>query len=223
MNRSLEEIEIENMPTLSEVCVWSTPFPPAGVQVKKAGSPNVYFKDCVAPVLTLIPAPDSLFQPTHINAGSSENGMVYLTTEITVHDLALLRSYSLDSVQVTANSTSEINLTELENGVYYLYAADLSGNVSEPEAFSIYGVGNQKYNQYNVIVFPNPAKEVIMIQVAKEGIYDIEFSDLSGKRICTDRLSGSAFQLDISSFNSGIYILKLRCDETLVIRKISKL
>lgn len=36
-------LDIRNMPTLYEVCVWTTPFPPEGMQVNTDGSPNVYF------------------------------------------------------------------------------------------------------------------------------------------------------------------------------------
>jgi len=35
------------MPSLFKVCVWTTPFPPEGVDVDTTGSPNVYFTiDC---------------------------------------------------------------------------------------------------------------------------------------------------------------------------------
>ena len=47
-NRSLSFIGIQNMPLLSQVCVWITPFPPFGVTVNGEGSPNVYFTtECI--------------------------------------------------------------------------------------------------------------------------------------------------------------------------------
>jgi hypothetical protein len=36
-------LEIENMPALEEVCVWTMPFPPEGFRLCADGSPNVYF------------------------------------------------------------------------------------------------------------------------------------------------------------------------------------
>ena len=46
-NVVLEELNISNMPSLGEVCVWEVPFPPEGVTVDITGSPNVYFTtDC---------------------------------------------------------------------------------------------------------------------------------------------------------------------------------
>ena len=38
---------LDHMPMLTEVCVWTMPFPPAEMEIDTAGSPNVYFTtDC---------------------------------------------------------------------------------------------------------------------------------------------------------------------------------
>ena len=42
-NSKLVKIGIDNMPTLQKVCVWTLPFPPAGVVVLMGFSPNVEF------------------------------------------------------------------------------------------------------------------------------------------------------------------------------------
>jgi len=42
-NNKLVKIGIDNMPTLRRVCVWTIPFPPAGVVVLMGFSPNVEF------------------------------------------------------------------------------------------------------------------------------------------------------------------------------------
>jgi Leucine-rich repeat (LRR) protein len=47
-NINLESIYIAGMPSLYEVCVWTDPFPPDGVEVIATGSPNVFFTtNCV--------------------------------------------------------------------------------------------------------------------------------------------------------------------------------
>jgi Leucine-rich repeat (LRR) protein len=44
---SIKILSISKMPTLNQVCVWTMPFPPTGVEVNKIGSPNVNFtSDC---------------------------------------------------------------------------------------------------------------------------------------------------------------------------------
>jgi len=43
-NSSISTLDIKEMPSLYEVCVWEMPFPPNnGVHVYTDGSPNVYF------------------------------------------------------------------------------------------------------------------------------------------------------------------------------------
>ncbi|KAA3617502.1 MAG: leucine-rich repeat domain-containing protein [Calditrichaeota bacterium] len=47
-NKSLKEISLHSIPTLVNVCVWVLPFPPAGVNLDKYGSPNIKFTtDCL--------------------------------------------------------------------------------------------------------------------------------------------------------------------------------
>jgi hypothetical protein len=42
-NWSSYHLDLSNNPTLGRVCVWTKPFPPAGIEVNTEGSPNVYF------------------------------------------------------------------------------------------------------------------------------------------------------------------------------------
>ena len=43
----LPDLDLSDMPTLFEVCVWEMPFPPMGVYVDTTSSPNIYFTtDC---------------------------------------------------------------------------------------------------------------------------------------------------------------------------------
>jgi hypothetical protein len=37
------DLNISQMPTLGEVCVWDLPFPPESLEVNAEGSPNVYY------------------------------------------------------------------------------------------------------------------------------------------------------------------------------------
>ena len=42
-NPALEQLYLDHMPSLGEVCVWTTPFPPEGCRIDTTDSPNVYF------------------------------------------------------------------------------------------------------------------------------------------------------------------------------------
>ena len=46
-NTGMQELNIENMPSLYKVCVWELPFPPSHLRVFTIGSPNYYYStDC---------------------------------------------------------------------------------------------------------------------------------------------------------------------------------
>ena len=46
-NSALSNIHLEDMTTLSQVCVWEMPFPPDGVYIDTTNSSNVFFTlDC---------------------------------------------------------------------------------------------------------------------------------------------------------------------------------
>ncbi len=46
-NTALTSIDLHDMPSINEVCVWEMPFPPDGVGVDMTNSPNVFFTtDC---------------------------------------------------------------------------------------------------------------------------------------------------------------------------------
>ena len=49
-NTALVFIDLSDIPTLFEVCVWEMPFPPTGVEVNLTDSPNAYFTVDCAPV-----------------------------------------------------------------------------------------------------------------------------------------------------------------------------
>jgi hypothetical protein len=42
-NTALINLQLNSIPSLSKVCVWTMPFPPVGVTIDTTGSPNVYF------------------------------------------------------------------------------------------------------------------------------------------------------------------------------------
>jgi len=44
-NFDLWNLFFQNMPTLTEVCVWELPFPPENILIGVTGSPNYYFTD----------------------------------------------------------------------------------------------------------------------------------------------------------------------------------
>jgi hypothetical protein len=131
-NTALTWINISDMPTLKQVCVWVTPFPPNGVGIDKTGSPNVYF-----------------------------------TTECT------------------------IGVEEQENDM--------------------------------ISIYPNPAGETLTVETERLAHYFIEITSLNCQLMYSTEMYGSTRQIDLSSFEKGVYLITIRSEDFVTTRKIIKL
>ncbi|MBL7103682.1 MAG: T9SS type A sorting domain-containing protein [Bacteroidales bacterium] len=68
-------------------------------------------------------------------------------------------------------------------------------------------------------IFPNPAQDKLFIQSLTK-IYRIELFNNSGLTILTEKINSDAYQLNVSHLDPGLYFLKLKTEQGLVLRKI---
>lgn len=220
-NDKLDFICLKAMPSLYQVCVWeSFKTDSLNIDLDITGSPNVYFTtDCLHPEIIDI---DTLYLPDSIKVTSSEDGMIYLVHEETSKDLRVIRGVCIDSVIAVANDSVNIPLSEIPNGTYWLYARDYSGNISEPEAFTIMGVGIETGDAKDIKIFPNPTNTLLTIETGRSEKNHINITSLNGQLISVLEFAGPIYQLDLSSFQKGIYFLTLRSKDFKTTRKIVK-
>jgi len=63
-------------------------------------------------------------------------------------------------------------------------------------------------------VFPNPAKENLQLSSEYElSDAHLEIVDLQGRRVHSQRVSGTRVDIDVSRFSAGLYSLDLRTDQ----------
>lgn len=70
-----------------------------------------------------------------------------------------------------------------------------------------------------VKVFPNPASDLLFLKTKEHIEGEIEIDDVQGRKVLTQGIEGKNAEVQISSFNSGIYILKLRDNNGLVLKQ----
>jgi len=215
-------LDLSNMPTLKEVCVWVTPFPPPdnAWQVYTGGSPDIYFHDCAAPELT-ISGPS--YQPVFIEATSTEDGKIYLVPENTTGSMESILADSINSVLAIANDAVSISCDGLENGVYWLYATDMEENISIPEAFSIKGVGFDRVLEEQCRIYPNPTNAILTLESKSIAPLSIEITSLNGQQIFSTNTIGTQNTIDLTSFQKGSYIIIIKSKDFVTTRKIIKL
>jgi hypothetical protein len=62
-----------------------------------------------------------------------------------------------------------------------------------------------------VKVYPNPAGDFLRIEILRTGsdVFHYEFSDITGSRILLKEMQSQSEEIDLSSYVSGIYLLRL--------------
>ncbi|MDA3823887.1 MAG: T9SS type A sorting domain-containing protein [Bacteroidales bacterium] len=122
---------------------------------------------------------------------------------------------------------------ELWSHRYRMYISGLNGNeqnLMQMAELQLFGeVGDFTFIQENAIfdvqVYPNPVKDYLNIKL-KDPVdknIGLEIYDISGKRVFVSELyadGGSSFQLNITAFSSGFYVLRLVLGETTYTGKI---
>lgn len=118
------------------------------------------------------------------------------------------------------------NLNCDPNGSYYISSATTgSGSQYYYDGFLIKltedmtGLPNLEIN--DAFVFPNPAKEVVNIQLSKNVAQAIiELYDVPGKKICTLKTDQSTAQLKLNGLPSSLYFLKIQVDKQTITKRL---
>ena len=72
-------------------------------------------------------------------------------------------------------------------------------------------------------VYPNPTYKLLTIETGQPVSQTIELTSLNGQLINSTRMEGTTLQLDLSSFEKGVYFITIRSKDFVTTRKIIKL
>jgi YD repeat-containing protein len=78
-------------------------------------------------------------------------------------------------------------------------------------------------DDYQFVIYPNPTHSILSIETYPSGHYPIEILSLSGQRVYHTRMDGIIQQIDLSSFECGVYFINIRSKDFVTTRKIVKL
>jgi hypothetical protein len=126
--------------------------------------------------------------------------------------------YSYDE---NGNRTSRILVSQ------QLKSAIINFPVTEPSKLTI--AEDKKENigelETTIRVYPNPTKGILKVEIMnlpENSKSDLKLYDLSGKILINQKNLNPVFDLDISSFRDGIYILRIELDKLINNWKIIK-
>ena len=115
------------------------------------------------------------------------------------------------------------------NGTYSVRITDGNGCVNISDDFSVNNISLEEYLKNSVKVYPNPSSGIVNISLnatnQRNGQLDI-YNSL-GELILTKELEliqgENYFQVDATSFSSGVYSIRLTIDEAQVLKQLIKL
>lgn len=100
------------------------------------------------------------------------------------------------------------------------FSGNHPGSVLLVDNFSLSGgnVGLDEFAQTNVSVYPNPAKDYVMIKF--DDVYAYEIIDLTGKVLASAKDLSGAQSIDISTLKDGAYFIRLRNDKSTILESL---
>jgi len=184
--------------------------------------------DTSPPILS--PENSRVIQRDSIRVSMSRNGKLclvdpgffFLDTLRTALDI-INSSKLIGSVDALADSEVSFSTDDLSPRTYWLYGFDQYGIVTEPIAVEVVPVGIPDYNIPEIMLYPNPVTGVVSIQTNMQEKYNLSISSLNGKLIHESTMEGTSHQIDLSSFQKGVYFITIRSEDFVTTRKIIKL
>lgn len=94
---------------------------------------------------------------------------------------------------------------------------------NKPNCFLTVGI-TELLKQNDFMLYPNPAKSVLTIKSTLEGSASMDYDviDVLGKTVIKNETTNLNFNINISDLNSGIYFLRLKINNSIVVKKFVK-
>ena len=72
----------------------------------------------------------------------------------------------------------------------------------------------------SMVIYPNPAKDVIEISGDNNITSELTITDIQGKVMLNTLLQNNRMKLDVSGYNNGVYFVELHSDKGSRIQKL---
>lgn len=152
-----------------------------------------------------------------------------LTPDIAAHGDTLISLNKFTSYQWYYNQGEILNATEsrylaMKSGDYYLSATNENGCVKNSNSIFLLKTGNDdlEINEDLFILYPNPTNGELNIEFKPNVVQNISIYNNIGQQVFLVKINGdiSCKKIYLSDFKSGIYIIKLQCNKTVLSKKI---
>ena len=123
------------------------------------------------------------------------------------------------AVATVANGT----VTGVAGGETYIYVTTNDGNFKDSCFVAVIPTGINNAEATGFQLYPNPASDLITLEFNFQGTHTVEITSLNGQLLYTDRMEGLTHQIDLSSFQKGLYLVTVMSRDYVRTEKIIKL
>lgn len=175
-----------------------------------------------AALLTVNVKPEISVQPLSQNVAKGADAKISVTAIGTIESFQWYK----DGVKLTngtkySGATSSelkiINVSETDKGSYHCVITGPCGSVTSVDVTLNVTSAVQDDMTEKIIVFPNPATNVINIETADFAVSELELKDNLGR---VAKSMKNSDQMNISDIQQGLYFLTVRTKETKIVKKI---
>jgi S-formylglutathione hydrolase len=149
------------------------------------------------------------------------DGTFYVVAEGTEQTMAAISQNYIWEKQVIAGMEIMLNLDEFPGDTeYWLYfiPRTICNHLKSGRLYS-YGNGLE---ENKISLYPNPVNEELTIQINRKHPFKVEIINIHGKILYQSEETGTSHKVDLLSFSSGIYFVRVRSDDFTVMQKILK-
>jgi len=165
------------------------------------------------PVLQVDMIGDTLIQVT-----CSKSGMIYVVPTGTQKHHDSIQAAQIISVPISASQMLEIPAAGLPEGDYSIYVIDGCMNISTPFVTDF-----EKYVASGFKIYPNPAYDRIIVEFDFFSECTLIITSISGQEMYRSILHEPSQEIDLSSFQKGLYFINIRSEDFIATQKIIKL
>ena len=209
---------------------------------------NRWFDNCTIPVLDegletgcYISNTDWVWQPRDEVKGDVARMIFYMATryegengepDLVVIDYLPSNDFTYDPIHAKLGTLLEwhqedsvSSFEQNRNEVIFGYKGNRNPFVDHPEYVykiwgSGYGVSIDNTMPDHFRIYPNPVHDLLTISFKELEEYTIEINSLNGQVLYRAKTSASSFQIDLSSFPRGLYLINIRTNEFVNTKKI---
>ena len=82
------------------------------------------------------------------------------------------------------------------------------------------GVGLENLSENSILVYPNPAKNLLTIQLGTSLKGSLNFTDISGKLIFSKEITSAQTQLNVDQLSAGTYFIQFNLEGQVLVKKL---